>query len=202
MVGLALPEAIALPGIMGEERMMKRVIVVLAMMGMAFVVGSGVALAAVKFGTDGHDVLIGTNGTDQLFGKGASDFLAGKKQDDTLYGGDGSDVVYGGAVGWGMATNGNDKLFGGDGADCMFGGSQDDVLIGGSGRDFMGVYCYEFIFDTGNDVFYGDSDNDFIWSWDGHRDLVFCGTGRDRVFADKKLDRLHDCERVRRFGRG
>jgi Ca2+-binding RTX toxin-like protein len=88
----------------------------------------------------------------------------------------------------------------------MFGGSQDDVLMGGSGNDEMGFYCYEFIFDTGDDTFYGGSGNDFVWSWDysgdgkAQRDLVFCGGGRDEVLADK-LDRLHDCERVQRFGR-
>ena len=179
---------------------------VLVTVVVALVVGSGVALAAVKFGTDGRDFLVGTNGADKMFGKGGGDFLAGKKQDDVLYGGDGYDLIHGGAVGWGMAPDGRDKLFGGDGPDCMFGGSQDDVLMGSSGNDEMGFYCYEFIFDTGIDHFYGRTGNDFVWSWDysgggkAQRDLVFCGSGRDEVLADK-LDRLHDCERVQRIGR-
>jgi Ca2+-binding RTX toxin-like protein len=92
---------------------MRRLGLVLLIMVMALVVGSGVALAAVKFGTDGRDELIGTNSADQLFGKGGRDFLAGKKQDDVLYGGDGNDFNYGGAVGWGMAPDGQDKLWGG-----------------------------------------------------------------------------------------
>jgi hypothetical protein len=132
---------------------MRRVVVLLVMIGVALVAGSGIAFAAVKFGTDKSDFLIGTNSADQLFGKGGSDFLAGKKQDDILSGGDGNDVIHGGAVGWGLAPDGHDKLIGGDGSDCMFGGSQDDVLIGGSGTDDIGHYCYEFIFDTGNDIF-------------------------------------------------
>ena len=73
---------------------------VLVMVVVAFVVGSGVALAAVKFGTDGRDFLRGTNSADQLFGKGGGDFLAGKRQHDVLYGGDGYDLIHGGAVGW------------------------------------------------------------------------------------------------------
>jgi hypothetical protein len=186
---------------------MRRVGLVLVMMTVALVVGSGVAVAAVRFGTDGGDGLIGTNSADQLFGRGGGDFLAGKKQDDVLYGGDGYDVIHGGAVGWGMAPDGHDKLFGGDGPDCMFGGSQGDVLVGGLDNDEMGFYCYEFIFDTGEDTFYAGAGNDFVWSWDysgdgkPRRDLVFCGGGRDEVLADK-LDRLYDCERVQRFGRG
>jgi Ca2+-binding RTX toxin-like protein len=184
---------------------MRRLGFVLVMMAVALVVGSGVALAAVKFGTDGRDVLIGTNSEDKLFGKGGSDFLAGKKQDDVLSGDDGNDIMHGGAVGWGMAPDGEDKLFGGDGSDCMFGGSLDDVLIGGPGNDDMGHYCYEFIFDTGEDTFYGGSGDDFVWSWDysgdgkAQRDLVVCGTGRDEVLADK-LDQLYNCEKVERLG--
>jgi Ca2+-binding RTX toxin-like protein len=185
---------------------MRRMGLVLVMMTVALVVGSGVAVAAVKFGTGRSDFLRGTNSADQLFGKGGGDFLAGKKQDDVLYGGDGYDLIHGGAVGWGMAPDGRDRLFGGNGPDCMFGGSQGDVLMGGLGNDEMGFYCYEFIFDAGVDTFYGGSGNDFVWSWDysaggkPQRDLVFCGGGRDEVLADK-LDRPHDCERVQRIGR-
>jgi hypothetical protein len=178
----------------------------MVMVLVALVVGSGVAVAAVKFGTDGSDSLAGTKGKDVLFGKGGSDFLAGKKQDDVLHGDGGDDFMHGGAVGWGMAPDGHDKLLGGSGSDCMFGGSEDDILIGGPGKDDMGHYCYEFIFDTGEDVFNSGSGNDFIWSWDyglrggkPKRDVVNCGPGRDEVLADK-LDRLHGCEVVERFG--
>ena len=173
------------------------------MMAVALVVGSGVALAAVKFGTDGRDVLIGTNSADQMFGKGGSDFLAGKKQDDVLYGGDGNDFMHGGAVGWEMAPDGEDKLFGGKGSDCMFGGSEDDVLVGGSGNDDMGHYCYEFIMDTGNDILYGGSGNDDIIAVEApfsqpnlqERDIVYCGFGTDTVYYQKGVDRIFNCEK-------
>ena len=186
---------------------MGRIGFVLVMMVITLVAGSGVALAAVKFGTDGSDTLIGTNAEDKLFGKGGSDFLAGKVEDDVLYGDDGNDFMHGGRVGWGMAPDGKDKLFGGDGSDCMFGGSEDDVLVGGPGKDDMGHYCYEFIMDTGNDVFYGGPGNDNIMSVEApfsypklqERDLVFCGSGVDTVYYQKGVDRVFDCERKNPF---
>ncbi|GEM_PF-2024464 len=184
-----------------------RVGLVLVMVVVALVVGGGVALAAVKYGTDGRDSLIGTTDEDVLYGRGASDFLAGKGEGDVLYGEDGDDFMHGGAVGWGMAPDGEDKLFGGKGADCMFGGSENDVLHGGDGNDDMGHYCYEFIFDTGNDVFYGGSGNDNITALEDRpqnteaqeRDLVFCGAGKDTVYYQKGVDRIFDCERKNPF---
>jgi hypothetical protein len=45
---------------------MRRVGLVLVMMTVALVVGSGAAVAAVKVGTDGSDFLFGTRGNDVL----------------------------------------------------------------------------------------------------------------------------------------
>lgn len=181
---------------------MKRVSLMFVLVGVMVVLSAGVATAAVKYGSDGRDNFIGTNGEDVFYGQGGSDGLAGRGADDVLYGGDGNDFMHGGRVGWGMAPDGEDKLFGGNGSDCMFGGSQDDVLYGGPGNDDMGHYCYEFIFDTGEDVFYGGPGNEDIIAVEPgrKRDIVYCGSGRDRVFADK-LDRLYGCERVHRIGR-
>ncbi len=181
----------------------RRVGLVLVVMAVALVVGGGVAVAAVKFGTDGRDSLIGTNQEDVLYGRGGSDGLAGREEDDVLYGEGGKDFMHGGRVGWGMAPDGEDKLFGGNGSDCMFGGSQDDVLHGGEGNDDMGHYCYEFIMDTGNDVFLGGSGNDDIMAVEApfsqpdlqEHDLVFCGSGKDTVYYQKGVDRIFDCER-------
>ena len=64
---------------------MRRVSLLLVTMVVALVMGSGVALAAVKYGTEGRDVLIGTNEEDVLYGRGGSDFLAGREEDDVLY---------------------------------------------------------------------------------------------------------------------
>ncbi|MDQ4105848.1 MAG: hypothetical protein M3157_01555 [Actinomycetota bacterium] len=77
---------------------MRQSIILLMVMAIALVLGSGVALAAVKFGTEGRDALIGTNAKDVLYGKGGNDGLAGRGADDVLYGGDGSDFMYGGYV--------------------------------------------------------------------------------------------------------
>lgn len=43
----------------------------------------------------------------------------------------------------------------------------------------------------------GRRGNDLIDARDGERDLVYCGTGRDTVRADRQ-DVLHRCERVYR----
>src|SRR5215207_9797779 len=102
---------------------MRRVSLILVMMSVALVVGSGVAVAAVKFGTDGRDFLVGTNGADQFFGKGGSDGLVGRGADDILYGGEGNDFIFGGSVrydeifhdGYRMVPDGEDKLYGDSG---------------------------------------------------------------------------------------
>lgn len=182
---------------------MRRASLTFVMMAVMIALSAGVAVAAVKFGTDGRDFLIGTNSEDQLYGRGGSDGLAGKEGDDVLYGDDGNDFMHGGRVGWGMAADGEDKLFGGNGSDCMFGGSEDDILHGGPGNDDMGHYCYEFIFDRGGDIFYGGSGNDdiiaIVDTEAQERDLVFCGPGKDTVYYRKGVDRLFDCERKNSF---
>jgi Ca2+-binding RTX toxin-like protein len=61
----------------------------LLVMVVAHVVGSGVALAAVKVGTDGSDYLVGTGSEDLLSGRGGNDGIVGKGGDDILYGGKG-----------------------------------------------------------------------------------------------------------------
>ena len=186
-------------------------------MTVALVVGSGVALAAVKFGTEGRDFIRGTNEDDVLYGRGSVDVVLGKGADDALYGDRGNDFLSGGSGTvegnitfdrrgrvTSIIPDGEDRLFGGEGKDWLFAGSDDDVTFGGKGNDTLGLLFYEFIFDTGNDVFYGGSGNDEVWSFDGDlsrpfRDVVFCGGGRDRVIADP-LDKVSgDCEKVRRL---
>jgi len=173
------------------------------MVAVMLVLSAGVAVAAVKFGTEGRDIIKGTNAPDVIFGEGGVDTLAGRKDDDTIYGGEGRDDLYGGSFlfreifdGRRLVQDGNDTLFGGDGPDCVFGGTGHDILHGGDGRDLIGLFCFEFIFDTGNDTMLGGADADEIISFDRERDIVVCGSGRDEVFADR-LDRIaEDCERV------
>ncbi len=178
-------------------------------MAIALVLGSGVALAAVKFGTEGRDVIIGTNAKDVLYGKGGNDGLAGRGADDVLYGGDGSDFMYGGYVRFGemfeerrLAPDGQDKLFGGKGNDCLFGGTGNDILYGGDGHDMIVLLCFDFVSDFGNDIMYGGRGNDDITALEAElpggkqqRDIVFCGPGQDTVYYQKGVDMVFDCER-------
>lgn len=180
---------------------MRRVGLVLVMMLVALVVGSGVALAAVKYGTDGPDEFFGTSDEDVFYGRGGSDFLEGCGGDDVLYGGDDPDLVGDGLC----RRSGDDKLYGGDGDDEIFSFPGDDVLHGGRGNDSL----FE---GEGNNTMFGDSGNDFFQATainpdrpgsedttPKKRDLVFCGSGsRDTVMVDPgRVDFVaSDCERV------
>jgi len=148
------------------------------MMVMALVVSSGVALAAVKFGTNGSDVLIGTKVDDVLYGKGSTDFIDGRGGNDVLYGGAGSDEV--------ISFPGDDILFGGRGNDFVIEGKGNNTLFGGGGNDFFQA--------TAIDPDRPGSVN----TTPKKRDLVFCGSGRDTVVVDPGgIDFVaSDCERV------
>ena len=186
---------------------MRRIILLLVVMAVALVLGSGIALAAVKFGTEGPDRIIGTNVKDVLYGKGGNDGLAGRGADDILYGGDGHDFMYGGYVRYGemfqggrFAPDGQDKMFGGKGNDCLFGGTGNDILYGGDGHDMIGLLCFDFVSDLGKDIMYGRSGDDEIIALEierhkQQRDIVFCGPGRDTVYYQKGVDQVSDdCE--------
>lgn len=114
-----------------------------------------------------------SSGADRLWGGSGIDRLFGDAGNDTIRGGNGNDVVDGGA--------GRDRLYGERGNDRLVGGSGNDVLDGGVGRDRID----------------GGAGNDVIYARDRARDVVRCGTGRDRVVADRS-DVLVGCERVSR----
>lgn len=89
----------------------------------------------------------------------------------SLSGGPGDDVITGGAFADGlMGDAGSDRIVGGGGSDKITGGSGSDRIFGGAGRDFIKVR-------------------------DDARDTVECGTGRDRVSANRR-DRVTGCERI------
>ena len=79
-------------------------------------------------------------------------------------------------------TGGGDVLFGRGGDDVVFGRGGDDALHGGAGAD--AVYG-----DSGRDVLLGGTGDDHLYAEDGRLDVVFCGAGRDTVFADA-VDRV------------
>jgi Ca2+-binding RTX toxin-like protein len=137
--------------------------------------------------TGGDDLLNGTPGADTIFGLGGNDVILGLGGNDVLDGGTGDDNLDGGS--------GRDKLKGGKGDDSLTGGAGDDVLIGGPGRDKLngGKGNDTLIGNGGKDSLVGGPGNDTINSRDGIAELVKCGSGRDKVKADKK-DRLSGCE--------
>jgi Ca2+-binding RTX toxin-like protein len=156
----------------------RRVGLVLVMMTVALVVGSGVAVAAVKVGNDRANVLVGTKEGDVLHGRGGYDFLDGRSGNDVLHGGAGSDEV--------VSFPGDDVLVGGRGNDFLMEGKGNNTLFGGGGNDFFQA--------TGIDADRPGSED----TTPKKRDLVFCGSGRDTVVVDPGgIDFVaSDCERV------
>src|SRR5215213_3193457 len=149
---------------------MRRVILLLTVMAATLVLASGVALAVTKIGTNGPDTLRGTNGADNLVGKGGNDEL--------------------------YALGGRDQLLGGPGKDLVLGGYGPDNVVGGSGNDFMVDGTVEH--DHSQDILSGGAGNDVIVTANSPAfgDIVTCGSGFDRVLADRKDVVAPDCERV------
>jgi hypothetical protein len=143
---------------------------------------SGTSFGDVIHGLAGNDVISGFSQRDCLHGDAGNDRLFGGNDVDRLFGGVGADLLDGAA--------GNDFLSGGTGNDRESGGAGNDQLYGGPGNDNLrgGV---------GVDRLDGNAGNDTIDSYDGRREVVNCGTGVDRVLADR-LDVLRQCERVTR----
>ena len=84
-------------------------------------------------------------------------------------------------------TDLGEKLVGRAGSDVIKGKGGDDCLVGNGGKDRLNG-------GSGKDRIRGGAGSDRINSVDGKRDIVNCGTGRDRVKADRK-DRLRRCEK-------
>lgn len=119
--------------------------------------------------------LVGTNGPDTLRGGGAGEVIFGFGGKDRIESGGGHDCLLG--------DEGNDVLRGQLGNDRLTGGAGGDVLVGGPG-----VNAYD-----------AGPGPDFIDARNGKRELVRCGSGRDRARVDRR-DRVRDCERVSRPG--
>ena len=172
---------------------MRRTFLVLIVMMTTLVVASGVALAVNKIGTNGPDTLRGTNGDDNLLGKGGNDTLYGLGGRDNLRGGSGKDLVFGGSE---RRLSGGDKnLAGGPGNDVVLGGLGSDNILGEEGNDLVadgpdGDFATDKLSaGEGNDVVE-------VFTDPPSKDLVSCGGGFDRVFANRKDVVAPDCERV------
>ena len=189
---------------------MRRTILMVATMALTLLVASGVALAVTKIGGPGPDVLKGTDNRDRLEGGGGPDSLLGLGAGDCLSGGTGADTVEGGP-GDDLATGGpggcesplgqerpgeSDVVNGGPGDDLVDGAAGAYTLRGGTGADLLGDGEEHR---GATDVLYGGGGDDFMLPRNepGGRDVVSCGAGRDRVFADRKDEISGDCESVR-----
>lgn len=106
-------------------------------------------------------------------GTGGRDVLDGTAAGDTLRG-----------------LAGGDRLNGLAGDDCLFGGAGNDRLAGGTGKDRLSG-------GKGTNSISAGPGNDVIDSANGRSERILCGSGRDRVRADRS-DTLKGCERVRR----
>jgi Ca2+-binding RTX toxin-like protein len=190
---------------------MRRVILLLTAMAMTLVVASGVAWAVTKIGTNGPDTLRGTNGDDNLVGKGGNDDIFGLGGSDNLLGGAGKDNVLGGNERRPLGGDknllggpGNDRVLGGNGSDDLVGGPGNDLVDGGRGSDdITGDGGTDLLIDgpfreTAVDRLSGGDGNDvfFVDNRPATRDFVTCGSGFDRVGADRKDVVAPDCERV------
>jgi Ca2+-binding RTX toxin-like protein len=84
---------------------------------------------------------------------------------------------------------------GGSGNDAVIGGRGSDNILGEEGNDFLvnGPGC-----EVSDDKLSGGDSNDvfFAANQPAGKDLVVCGDGFDRVFADSKDVVAPDCERV------
>ena len=174
---------------------MRRVVLALGAMALALLLASGVAWAVNKVSTNGPDTLRGTNRADKLAGRGGNDILLGLAGNDKLQGGRGKDIVNGGNLA--HPFGGKKNLDGGRGNDVVQGGLGPDNLAGGRGNDFM----FDGDFNPRvqrEDKLSGGGGNDVIIvvNRPAFEDLVSCGSGFDRVWADREDLVAPDCERV------
>jgi Ca2+-binding RTX toxin-like protein len=172
---------------------MRRTVVLVAVMAAVLVMASGVALAVNKIGTNGPDTLRGTNGNDILIGKSGNDQLYALGGRDNLLGGPGKDIVLGGT--FARVFGGDKNLVGGRGNDVVFGGLGSDKVVGEAGNDYMADGTFD---DQSEDILSGGAGNDVILvvNRPAFKDIVTCGSGFDRVLADRKDVVAPDCERV------
>src|SRR5436190_30805 len=133
--------------------------------------GGSLAFAKDIKGTDGNDTVRANACVTGVCANDPNISLSGT----VLDGGPGRDVVTGGG--------GGEIIRGGTGADVLRGGPGNDRLTGGAGRDRI----------------YGGPGNDRVYARDRLRDLVSCGSGRDRATVDRR-DRVRGCEVVKRAG--
>ena len=156
--------------------------------------------------------IVGTNGDDVIKGTSGADTLHLLKGDDKGYGRGGNDIILGDETGAGgndfvSGGAGSDRLFGMAGKDTVNGDSGNDVVHGGDGVDVMNGGAGNDTLDdaprggaSAGDHFNGGAGNDDIYSRDGKRDYVDCGSGRDIAKVDHKDKVAGNCEKIVKIG--
>jgi Ca2+-binding RTX toxin-like protein len=172
---------------------MRRITILLASLGLAVLLASGVALATDMNGTDGPDKLRGTNRDDTLVGKGGNDVLSGLGGRDQLLGGRGKDWLLSGTKRF--FGTGDKKLVGGPGNDGIHAGQGSDYVEAGSGNDLM---IDGSLSESSHDNFAAGEGDDVIIvnHTPAFEDRVSCGSGYDVVGADRKDVVAPNCEKV------
>lgn len=166
------------------------------------------------FGGKGNDVLYGEDGDDYLDGGANDDTLIGGAGADSLLGGDGNDIIYydsadlylrGGkgtdtliatanddyinlnTTVFSHSTAGEFEIFQlSAGSDTIIGSQTQSASLtvyGGSGNDVISMW------QTGNDVLYGEDGNDQIWGGPG-TDSIYGGNGVDYLYGGTGNDFL------------
>jgi endoglycosylceramidase len=139
----------------------------------------GTRRSELLVGSRGKDVIVCGAGNDRAVGRAGADIIRCGPGADRISAGDGADRAYGGSGADRIrAGEGRDRAYGGPGADLVAGGAGPDLLSGGSGLD----------------RFSGGPHGDRLSARDGRRELLRCGTGRDRVVADRRDRLARDCE--------
>jgi Ca2+-binding RTX toxin-like protein len=119
-----------------------------------------------------------------LLGSRRGDVLTGTAGPDLIFGLGGNDLIRG--------RSGHDCLIGDSGADRLFGQGGFDRLTGGRGQDLL-------VGGRGTNRYDAGAGNDRVQAVNRRRELVSCGSGRDRARVDRS-DRVRSCERVTRVG--
>ncbi len=109
-----------------------------------------------------------------------------------LFGGSDSVRADEGVALWAVAGKGHDRLIGAELTDHLWGHEGGDRLVGGAGFDRIDG-------GPGHNAIFGGGGDDILDAENDDRDRVIdCGTGRDRVYIDPKLDTPEsNCEEVR-----
>ena len=100
--------------------MRRRVLLIMATMGLGVLLLGGVAIADTIDGTSGPDDLVGTDNEDVIHASGGADYVSGLAAPDLLYAGEGNDTVVG--------REGNDRIYGNAGSDTLFGNHNNDTI--------------------------------------------------------------------------